>query len=88
MTGQAGMDTYAFADPDAAYDNIARAIAAYESSTELNQFSSPFDQGVLTDQQTSGLALFTANCTGCHSMDTVDGASGPLFTNYGYVNIT
>jgi cytochrome c peroxidase len=77
----------AFADPDAAYDNIARAIAVYESSAELNRFSSPFDRGELTDQQTSGFALFTANCTGCHSIDPVDGAPGPLFTNYGYANI-
>ena len=77
----------AFADPNLAFDNIARAIAVYEGSSELSAFSSRFDNGTLTEQEASGLALFRANCTGCHSMEPVEGAAGPLFTNFTYVNI-
>lgn len=33
-----------FSDVDGTYDNIARAIAAYERSAEVTQFSSRFDQ--------------------------------------------
>jgi len=77
----------AFADPALAYDNIARAIAAYEGSAELSSFTSTFDTGVLTAQESAGFALFKTNCTGCHAIDPVEGAAGPLFTNFSYANI-
>ena len=69
-----------------AYDNIARAIAAYERSKEVQQFNSRFDQRRLSDQEINGMALFEANCTKCHSMANVTG-KGPLFTDYTYYNI-
>ena len=73
-------------DVDVAYDNIARAIAAYERSTEVQQFSSRFDQGNLSEKELSGMDLFAANCTQCHSMTDTTG-QGPLFTDYTYANI-
>lgn len=73
-------------DVDSAYDHIAHAIAAYERSKEVQQFSSRFDQGRLTDQEQSGRDLFVANCSKCHSITDVTG-KGPLFTNYSYENI-
>lgn len=74
------------ADVDRAYDNIARAIAAYERSKEVQKFSSRFDQGVLSGKEKNGMALFETNCSKCHSMTDVT-AKGPLFTNYTYHNI-
>lgn len=69
-----------------AYDNIARAIAAYERSKEVQKFSSRFDQGNLSVKEQSGMDLFAANCAQCHSMTDTTG-KGPLFTNYTYANI-
>lgn len=69
-----------------AFDNIAKAIAAYERSKEVQQFSSRFDQGRLSAQEAEGMALFEENCTTCHSMVDVTGR-GPLFTDYTYHNI-
>ena len=72
---------------DLAFDNIARAIAKYERSAEVQAFSSQFDSGQFNDQENRGKALFEANCAKCHSMEKVEGAKGPLFTNYTYANI-
>ncbi len=77
----------AFLDADLAYDNIGRAIAAYERSAEVTAFTSRFDTGGLNDQELRGLALVQDNCTKCHSMTETFGAPGPLFTNYRYENI-
>jgi cytochrome c peroxidase len=85
-------------DVDQAYDSIARAIAAYERSIEVQSFNSRYDMflagGIeLNAQEQRGLDLFTTNCTKCHSMETNDGdpktvdPKGPLFTNYTYANI-
>ena len=71
---------------DAAYDNVARAIAAYERSREVQKFNSRFDQGNLSEKEQSGLDLFAANCAQCHSLADSTG-KGPLFTNYSYANI-
>jgi cytochrome c peroxidase len=73
-------------DADTAYDNIARAIAAYERSQEVQAFTSRFDAGQLNTQEENGQELFKVNCAKCHSMENVDG-KGPLFTNYTYANI-
>ncbi len=69
-----------------AYDKIARAIAAYERSNEVQQFNSRFDQGRLSEQEIIGKALFEAKCAKCHSMTDVTG-KGPLFTDYRYYNL-
>jgi cytochrome c peroxidase len=73
-------------DVDAAYDNIGRAIAAYERSGEVQQFNSRYDQGKLSEREKNGMALFENNCSKCHSMGDVTG-KGPLFTKYSYENI-
>jgi cytochrome c peroxidase len=73
-------------DTDMAYDHIARAIAAFERSIEVQKFSSRFDRDLLSDKEANGMALFAENCARCHSMEeTTD--QGPLFTNHGYANI-
>ena len=65
-------------DVDAAYDRVASAIAAYERTTELNQFSSKHDYAMMltgparmmtfTMQERLGMALFNgkARCWVCH----------------------
>ncbi|MGV1100059.1 cytochrome-c peroxidase [Thiovibrio sp. JS02] len=71
----------------AAYDNIARAIAAFERSPGVQRFSSRYDAGELTGQEARGLALFEANCSKCHASGPDFGAPAALFTNYRYENI-
>jgi cytochrome c peroxidase len=73
-------------DIDKNYDRIGRAIAAYENSSEVNQFSSKFDVFLegevdLTDQETWGLELFNgkALCGECHP--------SPLFTDFTFDNL-
>lgn len=73
-------------DTQAAYDDISRAIAAYERSAEVQKFNSRFDQDNLSEKEANGLALFENNCARCHSTEDVTGR-GPLFTNHGYANI-
>lgn len=75
----------AFSDVETAYDDLARAIAAYERSPEVTMFTSDFDMGNMSSQQMAGEKLFRNNCTTCHSIGT-RGSGSPLFTNYKYVN--
>jgi cytochrome c peroxidase len=87
-------------DVAAAYDDVARAIAAYESSNLVNTFSSRFDayaRGVtsaLSVKEKRGLALFNgkALCSGCHPSEpgpysTARAAGKALFTDYTYDNL-
>jgi cytochrome c peroxidase len=74
--------------PDA-YDLVGRSIAAYEASTEVNQFSSKYDLSFgggakLTQQERRGMALFNGQggCKACHP-----GGKGGLFTDYSYDNL-
>ncbi len=80
-------------DVDAAYDNVADAIAAFESSSVFAPFTSKFDYvqagaASFTAQEQRGFDLFsnqnTARCVNCH---TLEPASAPLFTNFTYSNI-
>jgi cytochrome c peroxidase len=55
------------------YDRIGFAVEAYESSPEVNQFSSKFDaflagRATLTAQEAEGMRLFNneAGCNDCH----------------------
>ena len=57
----------------AAYECIARSIAAYERSPEVSQFNSKYDaylagQATLTEQEALGRTLFEgkAMCSACH----------------------
>jgi cytochrome c peroxidase len=73
-------------DVDGTYERIARSIAAYERSTEVNPYSSKYDyylagQVELTTQEALGLELFEgkAMCSACHP--------APLFTDFTYDNL-
>lgn len=75
------------------YDRIGLAIAEYEASIEVNQFSSKFDaytkkQVELTPLEKQGLSLFNgkAKCDKCHESDS-KGNTPALFTDFGYENI-
>jgi cytochrome c peroxidase len=81
-------------DVAAAYDFIAQALAAFETSPEVNQFSSKFDasligQYTMTPSELNGLNVFRGNkakCANCHVIDNPTG--GPaLFTNFKYSNV-
>ena len=77
------------------YDRIGLAIAAYEGSPEVNQFSSKFDYYLdglvdLTPQETMGMKLFNgdAMCLACH-VSEVDPLTNmkPLFTDFTFDNL-
>lgn len=75
------------------YDRIGLAIAEYEASSEVNQFTSKFDaytrnQVELTPLEKQGLSLFNgkAKCDKCHESDSKNKLPA-LFTDFGYENI-
>jgi cytochrome c peroxidase len=87
-------------DVDAAYDDVARAIAAYESSRLVNTFSSRYDaymagnSRALNKQEKNGLALFNGKglCNQCHPSEPGPYSTGlakgkALFTDYTYDNL-
>jgi cytochrome c peroxidase len=76
------------------YERIARSIAAYERSAEVNPFSSKFDaylagQATLTEQEAWGLELFEgkAMCSACHISEPGSLGEPPLFTDFTYDNL-
>jgi cytochrome c peroxidase len=76
------------------YDRIAFAIATYEDSTEVNQFSSKFDaylagQVELSAKEMSGLQLFDgkAKCSACHPIAPGPQGEPPLLTDFTYDNL-
>jgi cytochrome c peroxidase len=76
------------------YERIARSIAAYERSSEVNPFSSKYDaylagQATLTTEEAEGLALFVgkAQCSACHPSQPGPGGEPPLFTDFTYDNL-
>ncbi len=75
---------------DAAYDNIALSIAAYEASPEVNAFSSKYDltftgKVKLSKQEQRGFALFRGKgqCHRCH----ISNGKQALFTDYTFDNL-
>lgn len=79
---------------DRTYDLVARALAAYERSSEVNPFSSKFDRhlvgrATLTVEEQSGLRLFTGRgkCVNCHVLDTGADGRPPLMTDFTFDNI-
>jgi cytochrome c peroxidase len=85
-----------FADPEAAYQDIADAIAAFENTRTFNRFTSKYDawqagKAELTAQEQHGLELFEAedkgNCAACHPSRTDDEGTPPLFTDFTYDNL-
>lgn len=95
------LETVNLADPLVAemlYDMAADAIAAYEKSREVNQFSSKYDYYLvgktrLTAQEQWGLKLFNTKglCNKCHISKPLKGPDGstipPLFTDFTYDNL-
>ena len=74
------------ANVDAAYDNVALSIAAYEASPEVNAFSSKYDAVLagkvkLTRQERKGRAMFRGKgkCSRCH---TIQGKAPLWVANY------
>lgn len=85
-----------FDDPNKAYDMIADALAEYEKSSEVNQFSSKYDlylagKADLTEQEQRGLELFEdedkGNCAECHPSQPGNDGIPPLFTDFTYDNL-
>jgi cytochrome c peroxidase len=82
-----------FEETETAYGDLAASIAEYEKTSEVNSFSSKYDDvlrgaATLTDREKRGLDLFNgkARCTKCHT-SAVDPASGKvLFTDFSYDN--
>jgi len=82
-----------FNEATTAYDDLGASIAEYEKTSEVNTFSSKYDDvlrgaATLTEQEKRGLALFKgkAKCDKCH-VSTADATSGKvLFTNFNYDN--
>lgn len=78
-------------DVASAYNNMADAIAAFESTDAFAPFSSKFDaflagNSELTEQETRGFDIFQNKglCTECH---IIQEGNQPLFTNHTYSNI-
>ncbi len=76
------------------YGRIGLAIAAYEDSPEVNQFSSKYDAYLageveLSDQEMRGLELFNGkgNCSACHPSEPGPEMEPPLFTDFTYDNV-
>jgi cytochrome c peroxidase len=76
------------------YNRIGLAIAAYEGSSEVNQFSSKYDYYLkgeveLTAKEECGLELFNgkAKCSECHPSELGTEGEPPLFTDFTYDNL-
>jgi cytochrome c peroxidase len=83
-----------YEDVEKNYDRIGLAIAAYEDSSEVNQFSSKYDayldgKAELTEQEAWGLELFNgkAMCSACHPSEPGSGGEPPLFTDFTFDNL-
>ena len=82
-----------FDEAETAYDNLAASIAEYERTSEVNTFSSKYDDVLrgavtLTEQEKRGLALFKgkAKCDTCHTSTAAAASGKVLFTDFGYEN--
>lgn len=77
-----------------AYNEIALTIAAFESSSKLNSFTSKYDYYLagkvkLTEQELEGLDLFNnkGKCADCHPSTSSDPDVPPLFTDFTFDNL-
>lgn len=76
------------------YDRVGLSIAEYESSAEVNQYSSKYDaylagEAALTEQEAWGLELFEGKgmCSACHTSEPGPSGEPPLFTDFTYDNL-
>jgi cytochrome c peroxidase len=81
-------------DVATAFGNIGRSIADYESSAEVNAFSSKYDaflsgRAGLSAQELRGLQLFEGQgrCADCHPSRPGPDGSPPLFTDFTFDNL-
>ena len=81
-------------DPEGSYDLLARVIAAFERSAEMNPYSSKYDhylrgEATLTAAEQRGLELFEgkALCSECHPSQLGPDGELPLFTDFTYDNL-
>jgi len=79
---------------NAAYDNIARSIAAFEASPESNAFTSKYDYYLkgrvdLTKEEKKGLNLFKSKgkCANCHILEQGPNGQPPLLTDFTFDNL-
>jgi cytochrome c peroxidase len=79
---------------NAAYGQIGLAVAAFEASAEVNQYSSKYDAFLagkteLTQQEKEGLDLFEGKgkCAACHVLDPQENGEPALFTDYTFDNL-
>lgn len=79
---------------DAAFDDIALSIVAFEASPESNAFTSKYDyylKGLvsLTQEEKKGLNLFKSKgkCANCHVVDPGPNGEPPLLTDFTYDNL-
>lgn len=81
-----------------AYNAVGQAIFAYESSGEVNAFTSKFDYFLrdpekypLTEQEMLGLKLFEdtnkGKCAECHPSALGEDGALPLFTDFSFDNL-
>ena len=89
-----GPDACDPANVSAAYDCVGLSVAAYEASSEVNQFSSKYDaflkgQVKLTKEEKKGLNLFKSKgkCSNCHLLDPGPNGEPPLFTDFTFDNL-
>jgi cytochrome c peroxidase len=81
-------------DVNMQYGVIGIAIAAFENSEKVNQFSSKYDyylkgQASLTAEEKKGLELFDnkGKCSLCHTSKAGDDGKPPLFTDFTFDNL-
>lgn len=81
-------------DVAASYERIARSIAAYERSIEVNPFSSKYDfylrgEATLSPVELRGLEVFEGigRCAECHISRPDASGRPPLFTDFTYDNL-
>ena len=87
-------DICAIKDENLQYGIIGIAIAAFENSEKVNQFSSKYDLYLdgkvkLTDKEKKGLDLFEGKgkCAECHISEIESDGMHPLFTDYTFDNL-
>ena len=71
------------------FDDVLEALETFEQDPhEFYPYSSKFDRGTLTAQESRGLSLFRdpakGNCSVCHTSERATNGSLPQFTDYGF----
>ena len=81
---------------DDAFGKIAFALSAFDASSEVNRFSSRYDQwvagkGSLTEDELAGLELFAAedkgNCAACHVLTPSTSGLPAVLTDWTFDNL-